>query len=158
MTSCWCCVSEWSVLDPVLEEEKAAQGHLSVYLHLDGTITGLEHTGTVAYYHYHNIVVIIRTQSIWTTNIEIKQASCEENSSTLWTIRDITTQEHLTIIYTSKDRNVIVYLCPVSLSYALCYPHDVPALLFFQPNIWIKHTKMELLHEGQNIDLHLRSA
>ena len=37
--------SEWSLLDPSLEEERAALGHVSVSLQCDGSIIQLHHTG-----------------------------------------------------------------------------------------------------------------
>lgn len=42
------CYSEWCLVDPTLEEERCAQGHLSVSLKCDGTVTNLQHTGTMA--------------------------------------------------------------------------------------------------------------
>ena len=44
----------------------------------------------------------------------------------------------------------------MSLCDALCNPHDVPALLLLQTDVGIEDSKVELLHEGEHVDLHLR--
>lgn len=40
------CISQWCLLDPSIEEERIAQGHLSISLNSNGSLTLLQHTGT----------------------------------------------------------------------------------------------------------------
>ncbi len=56
----------------------------------------------------------------------------------------------------SKDRNVVVDLGTVPLSNALCNPDDVPALLLLQLDVGVKNTEVELVEEGELVQLHLR--
>ena len=55
-----------------------------------------------------------------------------------------------------ENWDVVVYLGSVSLCNALCYPHNVSALLLLQADIGVENSKVELLHEGEHVDLHLR--
>lgn len=50
---------------------------------------------------------------------------------------------------------VIVDLGPVLLGHTLGYPHDVTTLLFLELQIWIEHSKMELLQESHDIQFYL---
>ncbi len=45
MTICSIIISGWSLLDPSLEEEECAEGHVTLFLHSNGTINQLIHTG-----------------------------------------------------------------------------------------------------------------
>lgn len=56
----------------------------------------------------------------------------------------------------SEYWNVIVYLRSVSLCNALGNPHNVATLLLLQAHKRVEHTKVELLHEGLHINLHLQ--
>lgn len=56
----------------------------------------------------------------------------------------------------SKDRNVVVDLGAVPLCDALCDPDDVPALLLLQLDVGIENTEVELVEEGQLVQLHLQ--
>lgn len=42
------------------------------------------------------------------------------------------------------------------LGHTLTDPYDVPALLFLQLEVWIEHSKMELLQESKNIQVYLK--
>ena len=44
----------------------------------------------------------------------------------------------------------------MSLSDTLGDPHDVSTLLFLQANVGIEHTKVKLLHEREDVYLHLK--
>lgn len=47
--------------------------------------------------------------------------------------------------------DVIVDFCPMLLSYAFWYPHDVSAFLFLQFQVRIEHSIMELLQESVDV-------
>lgn len=55
----------------------------------------------------------------------------------------------------SEDRNVVVNLSAVPLGDALCNPDDVPALLLLQLDVGVENTEVELVEEGQLVQLHL---
>ena len=55
-----------------------------------------------------------------------------------------------------KDGNVVVDLGAVPLGDALCDPHDVPALLLLQLDVGVEDAEVELVEEGQLVQLHLR--
>lgn len=55
----------------------------------------------------------------------------------------------------SKDGNVVVDLSAVPLGDALCDPDDVPALLLLQLDVGVENTEVELVEEGQLVQLHL---
>lgn len=57
----------------------------------------------------------------------------------------------------SKDGDVVVDLCPVTLSHTLADPDDVAALLLFQLEEGVEHTEVELLHEGILVQPHLKN-
>lgn len=58
----------------------------------------------------------------------------------------------------SKDGNVVVDLSAVPLGDALCDPDDVPALLLLQLDVGVENTEVELVEEGQLVQLHLRGG
>lgn len=55
----------------------------------------------------------------------------------------------------SEDRNVVVDLGAVPLGDALGDPHDVPALLLLQLDVGVEDAEVELVEEGQLVELHL---
>lgn len=58
----------------------------------------------------------------------------------------------------SKDRNVVVDLGAVPLCDALGDPHNVPALLLLQLDVGVEDTEVELVEEGQLVQLHLQGG
>lgn len=54
-----------------------------------------------------------------------------------------------------EDRNVVVDLGAVPLGDALGDPHDVSALLLLQLDVGVENTEVELVEEGQLVQLHL---
>ncbi len=58
----------------------------------------------------------------------------------------------------SKDRNVVVDLGAVPLGDALSDPDDVPALLLLQLDVGVENTEVELIEEGQLVQLHLEGG
>jgi len=56
----------------------------------------------------------------------------------------------------SEDGDVVVDLGAVPLGDALGDPHDVPALLLLQLHVGVEHTEVELVEEGELVELHLR--
>lgn len=55
----------------------------------------------------------------------------------------------------SEDGNVVVDLGAVPLGDALGDPHDVPALLLLQLDVGVENAEVELVEEGQLVQLHL---
>lgn len=55
-----------------------------------------------------------------------------------------------------KDIDVVIDFGFVSLRYAFGDPDDVSTLLLLQFDVRVKHTKVELLHEGIHVELYLR--
>ena len=55
-----------------------------------------------------------------------------------------------------EDWNVIVDLCPVSLSHTFGDPDDVPALLLLQLQEGVEDAEVELLHERVHVQLDLK--
>lgn len=58
----------------------------------------------------------------------------------------------------SEDRNVVVNLGAVPLGNTLCDPDDVPALLLLQLDVGVENTEVELVEEGQLVQLHLQGG
>lgn len=56
----------------------------------------------------------------------------------------------------SEYWNVVIDLGSVALCNALGNPHDVPALLLLEPHVRVEDSKVELLHEGLHVYLHLQ--
>lgn len=54
-----------------------------------------------------------------------------------------------------EDWNVVVDLGAVPLGDALGDPHDVPALLLLQLDVGVENAEVELVEEGQLVQLHL---
>ena len=54
-----------------------------------------------------------------------------------------------------KDRYVVVDLGLVPLRDTLCDPEDVANLLLLQPDVGVEYAQVELLQEGQHVQLHL---
>lgn len=54
-----------------------------------------------------------------------------------------------------EDGNVVVDLGPVPLGDALCNPHNVAALLLLQLHKGVEDSKVELVEEGQLVQLYL---
>lgn len=59
------------------------------------------------------------------------------------------------LVCSLEDRYVVVNLGLLSLCDALSNPDDVAALLLLQFDVGVKHSKVELLQEGQCVHLHL---
>lgn len=57
-----------------------------------------------------------------------------------------------------EDGNVVVDLGPVPLGDALCDPHNVAALLLLQLHKGVEDSKVELVEEGQLVQLYLGKA
>lgn len=57
-----------------------------------------------------------------------------------------------------EDGNVVVDLGPVPLGNALCNPHNVAALLLLQLHEGIEDSEVELVEEGQLVQLYLGKA
>lgn len=55
----------------------------------------------------------------------------------------------------SENWNVVVDFGAVPLGNALCDPDDVPALLLLQLDVGVKDAEVELVEEGQLVQLHL---
>lgn len=55
----------------------------------------------------------------------------------------------------SENGDVVVDLGAVPLGDALCDPHDVPALLLLQLDVGVEDAEVELVEEGQLVQLHL---
>lgn len=68
----------------------------------------------------------------------------------IWIWRGVWTSINL------KYGDVIVDLGPVALGDTLCDPHNVTTLLLLQFDVRIKDTEVELVQEGQFIQLHLK--
>lgn len=58
----------------------------------------------------------------------------------------------------SEDGNVVVDLSAVPLGDALGDPDDVPALLLLQLDVGVENAEVELVEEGQLVQLHLQGA
>lgn len=56
-----------------------------------------------------------------------------------------------------EDGNIVVDLGAVPLGNALGDPDDVPALLLLQLDVGVENTEVELVEEGQLIQLHLQT-
>lgn len=56
-----------------------------------------------------------------------------------------------------EDGNVVVDLGAVPLGDALGDPDNVPALLLLQLDVGVENTEVELVEEGQLIQLHLQT-
>ena len=57
-----------------------------------------------------------------------------------------------------KDGNIVVDLGAVPLGDALGDPDDVPALLLLQLDVGVEDAEVELVEEGQLVELHLGGA
>ena len=55
----------------------------------------------------------------------------------------------------SENRNVVINLGSVSLCNTLGDPDNITTFLLLQTNVRVENTKMKLLHERLDIDLHL---
>ena len=55
----------------------------------------------------------------------------------------------------SEYRNIVVNFGPLSLGNALSYPYDVATFLFLELHVRVEHSKVELLHEGMDVELYL---
>lgn len=64
----------------------------------------------------------------------------------LWTVLSVCSRE---------DGDVVVYLGLSSLCHTLGDPDDVAALLLLQFDVGIKHAEVELLQEGEHVELDL---
>lgn len=58
----------------------------------------------------------------------------------------------------SEDGDVVVDLGAVPLGDALGDPHDVPALLLLQLDVGVENAEVELVEEGQLVELDLQGA
>lgn len=58
----------------------------------------------------------------------------------------------------SEDGDVVVDLGAVPLGDALGDPHDVPAFLLLQLDVGVEDAEVELVEEGQLVQLHLQGA
>lgn len=73
-------------------------------------------------------------------------------------ITDVLNTRSPSLFGRSEDGYVVVYLGLLSLCDTLGDPDDVAVLLLLQSEIRVKYPEVELLHEGQNIHLHLRKT
>lgn len=67
--------------------------------------------------------------------------------------------EFYSIVYCClEDWNVIVDLGAVFLGHTLTDPDNVPAFLLLQLEIRVEHSEVELLKEGEHIQVHLEGT